>query len=250
MSMIIAPHWFQVSSAFSAAVTLDSPFLWWRMGETSGTTLSDNSGNSRPAVISGTAGTSYQLNQASLVNDTDPSIKLLADTGYIRSTNTYSFVLTNWSECIAFMADSGAGAGVLTMINQNINPDTGTGGRDRGFVLGSDGKLYFTFWDGSVSRRIASLSTVNDGVRRIAHVTISATVTKFFIDGVLQGSLTAVPAFTAATYLFVGRTNATDQSAPINTNAGFRGVVDELVYFTAALSDARVLAHAQAAGLA
>lgn len=237
------------ATKFRNAIATDTPYMWWRLDEVSGTALADRSGNGRVASVVGTAGTSYLLNQDGLAGDGNKAIKLLADAGYIRSVAAYTLPLTNFAQAICFKADAGAGAGVLTMMNQNADPSTLSGSRDRGFVLGSDGKLYYEYWIGSTAR-IASLATVNDGQRHIAHVVVTATTTTFFIDGVVQGSLNSVPTASYAGYLYVGRTNITDLTSPINTNAGFRGVVDEMVYFNHALTNARVLAHAQAAGLA
>lgn len=235
---------------FFNTITSDAPYLWYRLDEVSGTTIADRSGNGRVATISGTSGTSYSLAQAGLVGDGNKAIKLLADTGYIRTVSTYSFPTTGCTLMICFQANAGAAAGVLTSWSANASPDTVTGARDRGFVLGSDGKLYFTFWDGSASRRLASLAAVNDGQPRIAHVIVGATSTRLLINGVLQQTIPYVPGLLYAGYYYIGRTNVSDQSSPINTNAGFRGVVDEAVLFTTELSDARALEHAQTAGLA
>lgn len=236
--------------SFADEITADTPYLWHRLGETTGTALADSSGNGRSATISGTSGTSYALGQAGLVGDTNKAIKLLTDSGYIRTVNTYTFPLTNFAHVIAFQANSGAPAGVLTMLNQNPAPDTGSSARDRGFVLGTDGKLYYTFWDGAASRRLSTTAAINDGQRHLAHVIVGTTTTRLLLDGVVQQTINYVPGYSAAVYLYIGRTNITDQAAPISTNAGFRGVVDENVFFTHTLTNERALAHAQAAGLA
>ena len=61
------------ASDYSSAVLADSPWLYWRLGETTGTTAADTSGNSRTGTYTGTATTSYALNQSSLITGTNPS---------------------------------------------------------------------------------------------------------------------------------------------------------------------------------
>lgn len=238
------------NSTFAVDVAADTPYLWWRLGEVSGTALADNSGNSRPATLTGTAGTSYSLGQASLVGDTNAAILFRADSGYARSNSTFTLSLTNATFEVAFKANVSAGAGVISSLNQNASPTTATAARDRNFVLGSDGYLYFTFWDGTATRSIKSLATVNDGFRRLACTVIGTTKTEMFINGVSQGSVPYVPGASYASYLFIGLTNISDTASPIGTSAGFRGVIDEMLVFNSALSNARVLAHAQGAALA
>ncbi|WP_420915486.1 LamG-like jellyroll fold domain-containing protein [Halopseudomonas aestusnigri] len=236
------------TDAFGAEIAADAPYLWYRLGETTGTTALDSSGNSRNGLYFGTAGVSYQQGQTGLVGDADTAVRLLADSGYIRSQSQHTFPLTNATHMLAFKADVAAPAGVMTMWNQNTDPSKVTAARDRGFVLGSDGKLYFTFWDGSATRRAVSSAVVNDGARRLTHVSIGASSTSMYINGVLQETIPYVPGFSYTAYWYVGRTAITDTPSPTNTSAGFRGVVDEAAVFTSALSAARIAAHAAAAG--
>ena len=240
-----------VSIPFADAIAADSPYLWWRMGEASGTAIGDSSGNSRVGTISGTVGTSYDLGQASLVGDGSTSIKFKDNSGYIRSNTRYTIPLTNMTYAIAFKSDVSAGVGVITHLSQNSSPDTGSGARDRGFVLGSDGKVYFTFWDGSASRRIGSLNVINDGTRHIIHAAVGGSDTELFVDGVSQGSIPYVPGASYAAYIYVARMNVADLSSPLTTtSSAFKGVLDEHLMFSSRLSSARILAHAVAAGLA
>jgi hypothetical protein len=237
-----------VDSSFADELAADMPYLWWRLGELSGTSLADESGNGRSATLFGSTG-QYTLGVTGLVEDSNKAIALHADAAFIRSSSTYLVGLTNKTYGIAFKSDPAAPAGVLTCLNSNSAPDTVSGARDRAFVLGSDGLLYFTFWDGSASRRLSSGLAVNDATRHLAHAVIDTTRTTLFLDGHEVSHVDYVPGYATNVYYFVGRTNITDQAAPINTNAGFRGVVDEAFIIDAALAVGRIERHAEAAGL-
>jgi hypothetical protein len=48
------------AAAYATAVLADSPWGFWKCDESSGTTLADSSGNSRPMTISGSGQTLAQ----------------------------------------------------------------------------------------------------------------------------------------------------------------------------------------------
>ncbi len=61
------------SSTYATVVKADSPRAYWRLGETSGTSAADQSGNAN----TGTYGGTFTLNQSgALAGDTDPAVRL------------------------------------------------------------------------------------------------------------------------------------------------------------------------------
>lgn len=236
---------------FALAMTSAPLYLWWRLDQGPGAGIYDHSVNARVgAFIAGVLNTDYTVLQPGLVNDDTQAIKLLTDTASVRLTTALSIPTQNTTYVCAFKSEVSAPGGVITHLSINIAASNGSGARDRGFVLGTDGKLYFTFWDGSASRRVVSLAAVNDGQPYIAHVVVGTTTTKLFVNGVLQQTISYVPGLVYLAYLFLGALNIADQPSPITLTTGFRGVIDEVAIYTTALSDAAVLVQAQAARLA
>lgn len=233
---------------FASEIAADLPFLWWRLGESSGTTIADASGNGRVGLLAGTPGTDYDLSVPGLVGDSNKAVKFNTNNGYVRSNSTYVFPLTNFTHMIAFKSDASAAAGTVTQLNQNDSPASATGGRDRGFILGSDGKMYFSFWNGSTTVAISTSAAVNDGTPHLMHIAVGSSTTEMYLDGVSQGSTPNVPGYTAPTYFYVAATNKSDAPAPANPSGGFRGVLDEAAVFQNRLSALRIAAHARAAG--
>lgn len=236
---------------FSLAMKIAPLYLWWRLDDGAGAGIYDQSGNARVgAFIAGALNTDYTVSEPGLVNDDTQALKLLTNTASARLTTALSIPTLSTTYVCAFKSEVSAPGGVITYLSINTAASNGTGARDRGFVLGTDGKLYFAFWDGSANRRLVSLAAVNDGQPYIAHAVVGTTTTKLFVNGVLQQTISYVPGLVYLAYLFLGALNIADQPSPINLTAGFRGTIDEVAIYTAALSDAAVLVQAQAARLA
>lgn len=232
---------------FADEVAADSPFIWYRLGETSGTAIADSSGSSRNATLFGSAGTGYDLGEPSLVNDANGAIELKANTAYVRSNSTYTASLTNVTLMVAIKINSGAGAGYIAGWHSLTDP-TGTGGsRDKLLYINSSGQVAAYVFNGS-QRIITSPAAVNDGVRRLVHFAMGTTDSKLFIDGVEVASMSFVSAASYVAYLYAGMNNVSGLAG--GANAGMRGVIDEVAWFPSRLSDARILKHAQEAGLA
>lgn len=61
--------------SYDSEVAADSPALYWKLQETSGTSAADASGNSRAGTYNGTGGTNYALNQSVSMLSAYPSLK-------------------------------------------------------------------------------------------------------------------------------------------------------------------------------
>lgn len=62
-------------ASYDTEVAADSPAIYWKLQDTSGTTATDSSGNSRPGTYNGTASTNYALNQSVSLLPADPTLK-------------------------------------------------------------------------------------------------------------------------------------------------------------------------------
>lgn len=234
------------------AISADSPYLWWRLGESSGTAAADTSGNSRPGTYNGTAGTSYDLGEPSLVGDANTAIEIKANTGWVRSNAQHAVGNSGAGAtlAIAIRINSGSGAGAILVKHETGTPTTSSGARDPWLYLDTAGRLRVGFWTGATTT-ITSSMTVNDGVARLIHVRIGANGTEgvqLYVNGTQDGTVGSSPIQTFNGYITAGTNNVS--AWPSGANASARGFLDEVVVFNTRLSPARILAHAEAAGYA
>lgn len=242
-------------SDFAAVVASDSPYLWWRLGEASGNTIADASGNSRGGSLAGTAGTSYDRGVAGLVGDSNLATRLKQSTGYMQSSTAYSASLmaTSKTFAIAVRIDSGAAGGTIIGLHDGGAPSGTSGSRDRMLYVNTSGKLVAGIYSAAI-RTIASAANINDGQRHLLHLAMGADNTEgseLYIDGVSVGSMPYVSNDTSGSrYLYAGLLNLSGWPNGAAAAATAFGTYDEILIFPARLSAARILAHARAGGFA
>lgn len=249
--MIINPYAFGVAAAtFASEIAADSPYLWWRLGEASGTAAADSSGNGNTGAYSGTAGTSYDLGEPSLVGDANTSIEVKANTGWVRSNATHAIGNSGagFTLAIAIKINSGAGGGAILTKHANADPTNASGNREPWLYVDTSGYLRAAFWSGATST-ITSSVPVNDGVARMVHFRVGANGTEgaqLYINGAQDGTIAAAPSLTYSAYITAGRNN--DSGWPSGSDAAALGFLDEVVVFNTRLSPTRIAAQAAAAG--
>lgn len=236
------------------AISADSPYLWWRLGEASGTAAADASGNSRPGTYNGTAGVAYDLGEPSLVGDANAAIEIKTNNGWVRSNAQHAIANSGSGATlvVAIKINNGASAGAILTKHAVSNPPDVSGLREPWLYLGSDGKLRAAIWTGSASI-ITSSMVVNDGVARLIHMRIGANGTEgteLYVNGVLDGSVSAAPSLTYSGYITAGRNIISSGTWAGGTDAAVLGIYDEVVVFNSRLSPTRILAHAEAGGFA
>ena len=211
-------------------VMADSPALYWRLGESSGTTAADASGNARPGIYAGslTRGTTGLI-----TGDSDTALTIPNGGGYAyREYESWMSSLPAWT--MEMVADIGsANGGGLVM-------GFSTAGVKNGFHLYTR-RLYYKFNDAELG-----FYAMSSGVKHFA-IQFGGGSRRFFVNGVQQytGSQTyAAPPvdswFAAGRYVYSGGTAFTANGAC---------VIDEVAVYPTVLPAARILAHAQAAGV-
>lgn len=240
------------ATTFASAIAADSPYLWWRLGESSGTVAADTSGNSRPGTYNGTAGSAYDLSEPGLVGDANTAVEIKSNAGWVMSVGLHPIANSGNGAtlAIAIKINSAATSGAILTKHSIAPPTSASGSREPWLYMGSDGKLRAGVWSGSMSI-ITSSMAVNDGVRRLIHVRIGANGTEgveLYVNGALDGSVGAAPALTYSGYITAGRNNNSGWTS--GADAAALGILDEVAVFSARLTPARILAHAQAGGFA
>lgn len=216
---------------YQSEVLADSPLVYWRLGETSGTTATDASGNG----MHGTYANSPTLGVTSLlVSDASNKAATFTSTAVVSvadTTNLTAFTVECWYKGTGtpnvHLADralttGGTGASLFTL----TSPGTGDAWGVVNTLTGS--------------ATVQTGTTVNDGSAHHIVLTFVAGAgsnnVKIYLDGVLKQSGTAGGTMDTADMPFRAGNNW----------GGFRpctGVLDEVAYYTTALSAARILAH-------
>lgn len=218
------------AAGYSAEVIADAPELYWRLGDTSGTTAEDETSNNRDGNYNG----GYTLNVTGAISDGNKAVTLNGSTGYV-SIGTLSALNPSGN----FSAEIWIKFTTSQTAKYIMNKWNGS----------SDGWLVST--DSSVGRRIRFIariggsnytintgSDINDGNWHHIVCVRNGTSLKIYVDNVeaASGSCSASSMGSNSNSMQVGK-NATGASDYFN------GSVDEYAFYTSALSAGRIDAH-------
>lgn len=223
---------------YSAEVLADSPLVYWRLGESSGTVAADASGNGHTGtytngVALGAPGYTGDGNTAATFDGTAIQVVVGAST-VVGPTTLGSFTLeaiVNIDTSLAYPFNVGeiVVLGDPLLFSQDIIA-----------LEYVDGVFQASFQGTGVFSPTAAAA--GSGVHHLA-VTYNGTNLILYLDGVAadtQAFSNAGALLTTADSLSVGN------YPPIGTTPAAVGVIDEAAFYTTALSAARVLAHANA----
>lgn len=231
----IAAHAAAARSAYAREVMTDSPAVYLRMSEASGTVMTDASGNNRPGTYTGSPG----LQTAGLLTS-DPLNKAVNFSG----TGQYADVPYGaWQLPGPFTAEA------------IVKPDVVTGTRN---IMGRHHSSQYQLWDlgivaskfrtqgrigtsGTLVYELYGTTTLVAGTAYHVALTWDGTTRKLYVNGVLEASDTNAPGAPASISLGVAAL-----SAGYGNTQYFDGVVDEVAFYPTALSAARIAAHAAA----
>jgi len=207
---------------YSADILALSPVLYWRLGESSGTSAVDASGNGHAGTYVGsptlaqTGAIAGDANTAVLFNGTSqyvsgPSLGLATNAGVL--TYICWIKTTSTGDVLALAEGNSADANPIC-----------------GFVLGDTGtgKIAFMFRGANNTIEFSSTGTVNDGNWHMLAAVIDASLKMhFFVDGVSQGTPRQLVADTAVFNTF-------SAAALTRTSVGsyFPGTIDEVAVFS------------------
>lgn len=210
---------------YAATVLADSPLVYYRQGEASGSTMFDSSGNTGR---DGTYFNSPTLGVTGLLTSgTDTAVTYNGTTQY--GENTFS----SWMNGLTALT-------LEAIIKTTATSGTvfGRGGSNRNYRFGiTTGKPFIEINAGGFPFLTGS-TAVNNGSPHHVAATWDGSTLRIYVDGVADGSLSASGILsTAANPLRVAQRSG---------DSFFAGTVEECALYGTALSSTRIAAHAAA----
>lgn len=222
------------TDAYGKAVYDDGPELFWRLGETSGSTAADSSlnGNTGTYTNGPTLGGESAVNLAGDRSAGFAGSALLPADRAMDSPSAYT--AETW-----FKTTSTSGGRLLGF---GASRTTTAGTADRQLYMGSDGKLHFgVLASGNVMSVVVSPQAYNDGAWHLATIAQGSRGMKLYVDGVLVAN-NLEP--TNASYNGYWRAGGAMASGwPGATGSSFAGSLDEIAVFTRELGENAVQDH-------
>jgi len=237
----------RVGASYEDEVLADSPLLYLRLGESSGTTATDSSGNG----YDGTYAAGVTLGATGLVGDADTAItpsSSNANQCYVTNA-TVSTNITDEHTIEVWVKLNDATANALqifadkTALSPNSNRQWYIGWENRS-SQGSPQRLQWGWWSGLNSTLTYAAAGLGDTLEAGAHIVITTSDTngiKMYVNGSeVTTSGSGVGNITNTLQLTVGGSAA-------GTSFRTQGTVDEFAFYDSELSSTRVAAHYNAA---
>jgi PKD repeat protein len=217
-------------STYSQTVLADSPLAYWRLGETSGTSAADASGNGRTGSYVGapTLGAPGALSEANTAVGFNGSSQYV-NVPYAAALNPAQFTVEGW----AFIT---GGQGTYRSLVTSRDYSTNNA---RGFVIYAAADNTWQLWNGAGagwSIAYGPAVTLNQWTHLVG--TYDGTTMRLYVNGTLVASTAAgyVQNTQRPLRIATGRTESTPTFY-------LPGRVDEVAVYASALSEARVQAH-------
>lgn len=224
---------------YQNAVTADTPNFFWRLDETSGTAVSDQTANNRHGTLVSTGSSWYQ--RGALASEPYSTAFSTSSTRINANTSVAGpsvFSVEAWIK-----TSSTTGGRVLGFGNATGTTDSTTTGRQ--LYLAPNGRAYFGV--GKNETAVSSTSALNDNVWHhvVGTYTSGKDGMKLYVDGVLQDSTKATVQNLTGYWRAAGESMSGWPGNPTSTY--YDGSLDELAVYTKVLTPARIQAHYDAA---
>lgn len=211
---------------YSSEVLADSPYLYWRFGEASGTSVADTSGNGRTGFCDATRGVAGLLTG-------DPNFAVSND-GTLNRIGTRSDTtdLTAFS-IEAWVKQDSTNSGIRYVAGRE---DAGVSGIFR--LMMNNRVPTVDIWSAAGTNATVTGTALTAGTTHHLAATYDGTTLTLYVDGVSVGT----PSTTVSGALRTVNTDFTVLASPSGSSR-FGGTIDEVAHYTTALSGARVAAH-------
>jgi signal peptidase I len=221
--------------AYNTEVLGDSPYLYWRLDDTTGTTINDSGTANRDGTL---LAQTYAFNQTGALTSETPN-KAMSFTIASITANASNVAPSTFSVEAWVKTTSNTGGRILGFGNTNgQNPATTM---DRQLYMAPTGKVYFGV--GAAKTTVASNGAINNGAWHhvVGTYTTGANGMKLYVDGVFQNQTTA----TAASYTGYWRAGAEHLTGWTGnpTDDYFDGSLDELAVYSDVLTPAEITSH-------
>ena len=233
------------TQSYAATVQADSPSFFWRLGDSSGTTASDSSGNNFTGVYE--SGTS-QGQTGPIQGDPTTATSFDGNSGLVTSAQSVNNP-TTFSQEFWFKTTTNTGG----MLMGFGNAQTGMSSNyDRHVYMMNDGQLVFGVYNNGV-QTIESPDVYNDGQWHYVVATDGPAGMTFYVDGQLIGtnSTTTPQGYTG--YWRVGGDNlngwnldpwgANSQGTTQPNSYYFNGTIGDVAVYPVQLSAGQVATH-------
>lgn len=223
-----------MTTSYTTEVLADSPWLYWKLDETSGTTASDSSGNGR----NGTYTNSPTLNQTALINE-GASVDFDGTNDYVKYTLTSNFTGSFTMECWINNDTYSAYPGVFGGWTANSTGDYGTNLQlsNTGAFDINIARSNFTFWETNVG----GYGSISTGTRYHVALVVDDTAhtAKLYINGTQTGST-----ITGLGAVGLAANNKEIRVGSLGAIGGYwNGKIQGFAVYNTALSGARISAH-------
>lgn len=225
---------------YASEVTADAPIHWLRLGEASGATAADASGNGRTGTYTNVTYGTTGLQSG----DTDKAVTLNGTTAYV-TVPAGAWKAVGNALTIELLCKPTAGDGTARTLLDGDNTSPG----QWGIQIGTGNKLnYMLNAAGSAAFQVGA-ATILAGMAVHVAMTYDGTTWKCYAGGGLDYIQTVVgswPAGQATAPWTIGASRSTT-----DTYAGFwPGVVDEFAFYNKVLTPDRIAVHAKQAAQA
>lgn len=220
------------ADAYGAAVFQDSPQLYWRLGEASGTNAADSGPN---ADQTGTYRSGVTLSAAGgIKGTTNTAASFDGVDDLVSSNNTYTnpqnFSIEAW-----FKTTSTSGGKLVGLGDKQTGTSTNY---DRHIYLSQDGKATFGVYTGTTNV-ITTPNAVNDGVwHHIVATQSTSGGMKLYLDGALVGQNPQTGSQSYTGYWRVGGDTQWGTGGPF-----LKATIDDVAIYGSVLTPAQIANH-------
>lgn len=210
---------------YTSEVLADTPLAYYRLGETSGTTMIDSSGNGRNGTYAGspTLGASGLL-----VGDSNTAIT------FDGSNDVGTTPAATWMDSASFSVET---LFVPSLVSTGARTIVARSAASSLWILRTDAAKIGAYVVTTAFKTVASSTTLTAGTKYHAVMTYDGATLRLYVNGNLEGSIAAAGLSTNKPLLTVG---ANGGATPGEL---FTGTIDEVSYYGTALSATRVKAH-------
>ena len=219
------------ADAYGAAVYGSDPDFYWRLSETSGTTVNDSSPNQLPGTYNGGV-TQGQASGVGVGGDTSVAFNGSDGSAATQTTFTNPSI---YAEELWFKTSTTSGG---KLIGFGTNATGGSGGYDRHVYMFDDGRLRFGVWTG-FANVIDSTKSYNDNKWHYLVAQQDGNGMRLFVDNELVGTNGQTSAQDYTGYWRIGG----DTTWGGNSSNYFQGHLDEVAVYGRGLTDAERLDH-------